>query len=401
MHTAEDGERGLEVARRINPSAILVDFVMPKMNGHMFCKMLRANESTKDTPVILISSKGEVVGQAFEEQFGIMHYFTKPFEPEELVQKLKDVLKATQRPALPQDAKVAQPARDAAALSIELIETFQERFDKTIRQYFQKDFPLLIKNVLSDTLKETGLVKNDTLVFSGDLSKIPLPDVLNFIYNSRLSGRLTVFSQAIFGEIFLENGMFAFATVSQKGSHQFLTDLMCTDGKVGERMMLEVVEEARERNLPVGRMLVTKGVLTEQELSDYLKRHAQDAFNGILDVRQGQFFMEQDALPLNLQDINFRIPLITVLMDGLRQLDEKQLAVTEFADESVVLVRLITNEDVLESYNFSETELQVFSVIDGHKALREIIQTTGLDPLVTKQICYSLRKVGLLRVKNV
>ncbi len=257
-----------------------------------------------------------------------------------------------------------------------------------------------MKNVLSDTLKETGLVKSDTLVFSGDLSKVPLPDILNFIYNSRLSGRLTVFSQTVFGEIFLEDGMFTFATVSQKGSHQFLTDLMCTDGKVNPQMMLRVVEEARERNMPVGRMLVEKNILSDEELMSYLKRHAQDAFNGILEVKEGQFFLERDDMPLNLQDINFRIPLITVLMDGLRQLDEKQLAAAEFADESVVLIRLITNEDALESFNFSETELQVFSVIDGRKTLRDIIQATRLDPLVIKQICYSLRKVGLLRAKH-
>ncbi len=131
VHTAEDGERGLEVARRINPAAILVDFVMPKMNGHMFCKMLRSTETLKDIPVILISSKGEVVGQAFEEQFGIVHYFTKPFEPEELVQKLKDVLKTSQ-PTPVASSGESSPAPETAVITADLIETFQERFDKTI-----------------------------------------------------------------------------------------------------------------------------------------------------------------------------------------------------------------------------------------------------------------------------
>ena len=64
IYTAEDGDKGLEVAREISPSAILVDFVMPRMNGHMFCKTLRSDPKMKDIPIILISSKGEVVGQA-------------------------------------------------------------------------------------------------------------------------------------------------------------------------------------------------------------------------------------------------------------------------------------------------------------------------------------------------
>jgi len=91
VHTAEDGEEGLEVAFETKPDAILVDFVMPRMNGHVFCKTLRETEGMEDTPIILISSKGEVVGQAFEEQFGVLHYFSKPFEPEDLLSKLDEV----------------------------------------------------------------------------------------------------------------------------------------------------------------------------------------------------------------------------------------------------------------------------------------------------------------------
>lgn len=89
-----------------------------------------------------------------------------------------------------------------------------------------------------------------------------------------------------------------------------------------------------------------------------------------------------------------------VLMEGLRMQDEKQQAAIEFRDENVVLMRLITNEDALEPYPFSEQELKVFSLIDGRKTLREVIEVCELDPLDIKCICYSLSKVGLLRVKN-
>ena len=43
-----------------------------------------------------------------------------------------------------------------------MVAEIHESFDKVIRQYFQKDFPLLMKNVLADTLRETGLVKDET-----------------------------------------------------------------------------------------------------------------------------------------------------------------------------------------------------------------------------------------------
>ncbi len=394
VHTAEDGEQGLEIARRIKPDAILVDFVMPKMNGHTFCKLLREDSEMAQVPLILISSKGEAVGEAFEKEFGVVHYFSKPFEPDDLVQKLVEVLgvAATSKgDGAPETSQTTDPA---------IIENI---VDKVLRQYFQKDFPLLMRNVLSDTLNEAGLVQKKGMVLSGDLAEVMLPDVINFAYNSRLSGRLTVFSREVFGEIFIEQGNFIFATSSIKGSRNiFLTDLLTKDGRLNAdgAELNEYVTEARSRNIPIGRVLVERGLLTSDELMEYLQQHAQDAFGTTLDVKEGHFFLERDELPVNLQDLTIRVPLISVLMEGLSHLDEKHLAASEFRDDEMVLVRLITNEDALETVNLKPRELELFGLIDGKKSLREIIELSLLEPLETKRICYALRKVGLLRVKS-
>jgi len=398
VHLAEDGERGLRLAREIAPAVILVDYLMPKMNGHTFCKQLRQEPGLCDIPVILISSKGEVVGQAMQEEFGVLYYFSKPFEPDDLIQKLERVMKERK---LPEPAPQAAPSAPSV-FEGDMLAAIDDRLDRVVRQYFQKDFPLLMKTVLSDTLRETGLVKSDTLIFSGDLSRIPLPDILNFCYNSRLSGRLSVFSRDLFGEIFIDAGNFVFATVSRKDSHQFLTDLICRDGKMqcDINSLRNLVAEARTKNKPVGQILVERGIVTEDELMEYLRRHAQDAFNKILEVADGKFFLERDKLPPSLQDIRFRIPLIGVLMDGLRLVDEKLLAESEFKNEDMVLIRLITNEDALESVRLNQKELAFFSIIDGKKTLRELIEQSSLDSTDAKHICYALRKVGLLRSRN-
>lgn len=395
VHTAEDGEKGLEIARRVRPEAILVDFVMPKMNGHTFCKLLREDETMREIPLILISSKGEAVGEAFEKEFGVVHYFSKPFEPDDLVTKLEEVL-GTAAAGATADESANSPAAVAPA-------TIENIVDKTIRQYFQKDFPLLMRNVMSDTLSESGLVKKSGMIFSGDLSQVLLPDIINFAYNSKLSGRLTVFSREVFGEIFIEEGNFIFATASRKGGRNiFLTDLLRKDGRLSadEGDLNQCVAEARTRNVPIGRILVEHGMLTNEELMEYLRQHAQDAFGATLDVKEGNFFLERDDLPTNLQDLTIRVPLINVLMEGLSHLDEKHLAASEFKDEEMVLVRLITNEDALETVNLKPRELEIFGLIDGKKPLREIIELSQLEPLETKRICYALRKVGLLRVRN-
>ncbi len=399
VYTAEDGDVGIDMTRKVRPSVILVDFVMPKMNGYKFCKILRSDAELRDIPIILITSKGEEVGQKFEQQFGVLHYFSKPFEPEDLTRKLEEVL-AEAESAPPAEGAPAAEQPPAQPLTGDVVDTFQERFDRVVRQYFQKDFPLLMKRVLSDTLRETGLVKDDTLILSGKIKMVSLPDILQFAHMSRLSGRLSVISRTMFGEVFLDNGLFVFATVSKKDSHNFLSDLLLADGKLDAKTLRKIIEESREKSMPIGKILVSRGIISSKELGDYLLKQAQSAFNSILEITEGNFYLENAPLPINLQDVNTRMPLPKILVEGLRVLDEKQIAAAQFKDESVVFMRLITSEDALASVDLSEKEMKIFSMVNGRLTLRELVDQSRLDSLEVKRICYSLQKIGLLRIKD-
>lgn len=92
VYTAGDGEEGLKIAEEVKPDLILVDFIMPKMTGAQVCKLIRENEVLKEIPIILITGKGETVGQTFIEKYGVLDYFIKPFKSEELVDKINQVL---------------------------------------------------------------------------------------------------------------------------------------------------------------------------------------------------------------------------------------------------------------------------------------------------------------------
>src|SRR5688572_7995510 len=82
VEIAADGEAGLELARTSSPDLILLDFVMPRMNGYQFCRELASDPSIKDIPVVLMSAKGDQVGERFVKVMGIVDYITKPFSPE-------------------------------------------------------------------------------------------------------------------------------------------------------------------------------------------------------------------------------------------------------------------------------------------------------------------------------
>src|SRR4029079_1548014 len=92
VQTAADGEQGLQAVRAQRPDLILLDFVMPRMNGYQFCRELTADAKLRDIPVILMSAKGDQVGERFVKVMGIVDYITKPFSPEAITAVVQHTL---------------------------------------------------------------------------------------------------------------------------------------------------------------------------------------------------------------------------------------------------------------------------------------------------------------------
>jgi len=90
--TALDGEQALEKAKTEQPDLIVLDIMMPKLDGYETCKMLKADDATKNIPVILLSAKGRNVDQKVGFEVGADDYITKPFSPRKLVERINSIL---------------------------------------------------------------------------------------------------------------------------------------------------------------------------------------------------------------------------------------------------------------------------------------------------------------------
>ncbi len=389
VYTAPDGDEGLEIARKVLPSIILVDFVMPRMNGYKLCKLIRSDRKLKDIPLILITSKGEDVGQSFEEKFCVLHYFQKPFEPDELIEKINSVL-GVQEDALP----------PLGTAPLETHGELIEGIDKLLRYYFEREFRVLLKTLMVEVLKETEVARSTGLIISGELRYLTVADVLQFIGMLNLSGRLSVVSTNLNSEIYLDRGQIVFSTISKTGYRTFLTDLLIEEKRLKKKDLKTITSEAKKQNLPMGRMLVKRGVITDTELMGYLKRLTEDAIFHTLSATSGHFYLEDVPLPLNLSDIKFRLSTSATILEGLRKLDESRLAAEIFRSDGMILTRLITHEDALEGISLDDKELRIFSLIDGRTSLKDIIAKSKIDELEAKRICYTLQKIGLLKIKD-
>ena len=87
---AYDGEQALVVFNQEKPDLILLDVVMPKKDGWEVCREIRAKSNV---PVIMLTAKGETIDKVLGLEFGADDYIVKPFEPKELVARIKAVLR--------------------------------------------------------------------------------------------------------------------------------------------------------------------------------------------------------------------------------------------------------------------------------------------------------------------
>ena len=91
VFTARDGETGLEAAKKSPPDLILLDFIMPSMNGYEFLrafKALKTIEGNAMIPVFVITAKGAAMEDLFKFE-GVKEYFVKPIELSELIKKIE------------------------------------------------------------------------------------------------------------------------------------------------------------------------------------------------------------------------------------------------------------------------------------------------------------------------
>ncbi|MCX7988778.1 MAG: response regulator, partial [Thermodesulfovibrio sp.] len=130
VFTADNGEDGLKIAENVNPDLILVDFIMPKMTGSQFCILLKENEKLKDTPILLITGKGEAVGQAFIEKYGVQDYFIKPFKSEDLIEKVDMMLGQL---VTEEEKEIKIPVAEEFKVEYPIEEKIQELFEPELK----------------------------------------------------------------------------------------------------------------------------------------------------------------------------------------------------------------------------------------------------------------------------
>jgi two-component system, OmpR family, alkaline phosphatase synthesis response regulator PhoP len=90
--TASDGEEALRIIEQERPDLVVLDIMMPKLDGYEVCRQLRQDEQFRSLPVILLSAKGRPIDREAGLSAGADDYITKPFSPRKLLEKMRELL---------------------------------------------------------------------------------------------------------------------------------------------------------------------------------------------------------------------------------------------------------------------------------------------------------------------
>ncbi len=92
IRAVDDGEKAIAAAGEFRPDLILLDVMMPKMDGYEVCRRIRADASLKDVFIVMLTAKGRDVEREKGLALGADIYITKPFSTREVVRRVKEAL---------------------------------------------------------------------------------------------------------------------------------------------------------------------------------------------------------------------------------------------------------------------------------------------------------------------
>ena len=89
---AQDGMTGLDMARNEKPDLILLDIMLPKLNGLQICRLLKFDDKYKDIPILIVTARGQIADKEMMTKMGANDYIIKPFKTEELIRKIEGII---------------------------------------------------------------------------------------------------------------------------------------------------------------------------------------------------------------------------------------------------------------------------------------------------------------------
>ena len=360
------GENGDGTARI---DLVLVDFVMPRMNGFQFCRALRQNERLRATPVVLMSAKSDRIAAHFVQQTGAIDAIAKPFDAQALVAVIENAMRRSDQ---------------WRARGVTAADTIQEEFQAP-------EHP-------SGTMTSPSAL-------AGDVAVIPIGAAMQLLQIECKSGAMIVTDGKTEITITLRDGLIDLVQARGAGREFRLGRYFVEHGLVTEADIDRLLRESQPPALPeersarklLGDLLVHSGRVTAEQLRDALARQSSELVYEVLRWPRGRFEFRCEGPPALAESARLGLPVASVVMEGFRRVDEWRLIESGLGDFDSVLLKDAAAVEAIDVDRLAIAEQRLLDMVDGERTVREIIKESHMSSFDACKILFQLLEARLVR----
>ena len=425
---ARDGLAGIEMIKR-GPKfdLVLLDFVMPRMNGYQFCRELRSNPAHRALPVVLMSAKGDKIRGQFVQQTGAVDAITKPFDARALVAVIEGALAKTAegraRP-IPEGAKmpdedtiadsirpsvgprqhrmkltieVAQQIANAVAPAILALTPQEREIESTLLGTVARAISNEVVDALATTLRDLdggeGVAKE---VMGGDIAAIPLAEILQVLQMQRQTGVLRISNARSAVTISLRQGLVDFVQARGTSDEYRLGRYFVEKGLVTREHLDQVILAKGAGGPLLGDALVESGKISREDLTDALSRQSSELIYEILRWPYGRFSFTREPFRPEAEAAKLGLGVSGLVLEGFRRVDEWRLMEGTINFDQVIVV----DQYALESLNaekLTRIDKLVIGAVDGTRTVNEIIKESAVGSFDAIKAVYQFMQSRVLR----
>ena len=424
VYTATDGDEGLALAAEERPDVILLDFVMPKMNGYQVCQTLHQDEDLTDIPVILMSAKGDQVGERFVKVMGIVDYITKPFSPEAITGVIQHTVAKYKKQGEPEDDLsmdiefTPEEATAAAEASLEArrfaLDTFRDGLSSAAGAVLAEadggDAEPLVQQIalglshekleiLLGELRASApeLIGDTNVALAGELTVVPLAEVLQLLGQQEQNGALVVTRGNAQVELHFKQGKIDLGQAVGV-PEELLLGRFIVEAESMSQVDLDLFVKNREQTQLLGTQLVAEELITFEELHDALRQQTQEQVYEVLRWKYGKFsFRASKEASAVAEEASLGLEVDVILMEGFRRVDEWHLIEREIDNFDQVYLR---NEDAVGRMGrgrLTREELAILELVNGKNTIKEIIRQSRMGSFEVSKMLFRLLSIKLIR----
>ncbi|MBZ0270823.1 response regulator [bacterium] len=357
VFTARNGEDALTEFAKVRPDLVLLDVLLPKMNGWEVCSRLKATPEGRITPIVLMSAVYKTPKMQLEakNKYGADEFVEKPFQLSRLMDLVNRFLASRDQTPLPREIDAAgEPVMPAEVERPEL----------------------------------------PPVVLEGELASVPFPELLHDLYVLNKSGRLTVRSDGKEKRIDVMSGYPVSVTTNIED--EFFGNYLVRQHVVTEEQRDEAVSRMQKSGRLIGTVLIEMDAMSPQQVVNYLRMQVRDKLFEIFSWSAGTYrFAEDNSVTGDIQNVDMSVA--NIINEGIRRhyrFDRLEPIIEGYADKFLHLGA--DRRYRFQDLDLTPTESQLLASIDGTRTVRDLMSVTPLPVERSYQIVYTLIVSGMV-----